>query len=211
MSTTSAASSPLDWLAKAISALTHPVLIPFGFFLLASPLHFAYTSIWEPVLAFLILLIAPLGASLLYFKKHNITDIFVVDKKHRPLPFAFNIIGLLGFSFFIPPQAMALGYELMLLPWLGSFLVANVLAMIITLKWKISLHMMGMGLASAWLATFLWGDTWYWLIMAGLLVLTLAVGWARKHLRSHDLPQLAAGWALGISIVAIIGFLIAGG
>ena len=201
-------SSPLDLIAKVISAITHPVLIPFGFFLLASPKGFTYTSFLEPLLALLILLVAPLAASLLYFRKHKIEDLFVVEKKHRILPFAFNIVGLMCFSFFIPSQAVALGYELMLLPWLGSFLIANLIAMVITLYWKISLHMMGMGLASTWLALYLWGGDLFWPMMGGLLVLTLAVAWARKHLKSHDFAQLGAGLGIGVAIVAIIGWIV---
>lgn len=204
MSETTAA-SPMDILAKVISAIAHPALIPFGFFLLASPKGFEYTSIFEPLLAFGILLAAPLVASFLYFRKMKITDLFVVEKKHRILPFAFNIVGLMCFSFFIPSQAVSLGYELMLLPWLGSFLVANIIAMIITLYWKISLHLMGLGLATIWLSLFLWGGPYFWPVMAGLVALTGATAWARMRLKSHDVPQVVIGWALGAAIVGIIG------
>ena len=198
----------LDGLAKFISAIFHPVFIPFGFFLLASPAQFQYTSIWEPVLALGILVVAPLGASLLYFRKHGIRDIFVIDKKHRPLPFAFNIVGLLGFSFFIPPQAQALGYDIWLLPWLGSFLIANIIGMVITLYWKISLHMMGIGLTAAWLVIYLWGESWFWLPTGGLFLFTLAIAWARRQLNSHNLLQLLVGWAVGIAIVTGIALVI---
>ena len=89
--------------------------------------------------------------------------------------------------------------------------VSVLLTALITLRWKISAHGIGMGgavglLAWLMLTQRLWGYTaWAWLLV--VLALAGAVGWARLELRAHTRAQVVAGLALGAAVALGVGTL----
>lgn len=78
------------------------------------------------------------------------------------------------------------------LRWMGAtFLLGSATVWAINRAWKLSIHSTGIGggviMLYAWMPAL-------WPLWVGMI---LSVGWARYHLRAHDLPQLAAGLLLG--------------
>lgn len=80
-------------------------------------------------------------------------------------------------------------------------MISMVLALLVNLKWKISLHAIGMGgCCGGILALFMRlheGPVW---LLALLFVLAGALGTARLHLRAHTPAQVYAGFALGFFV-----------
>ncbi len=86
-----------------------------------------------------------------------------------------------------------------------SFTAATLMVFFVNLRWKISIHCVGVGgAAGLLLLAFGLERAWPCLLAAGL------VTWARLHLRAHTPLQVAAGLALGSGVSALsIGLLYA--
>jgi hypothetical protein len=81
---------------------------------------------------------------------------------------------------------------------IAAILVMALVALLVTLAWKISLHGATSGLAVAALViTF--GRP---LLLGGLAV--VAVGWARVSMGDHTVPQFVAGVALGVLAAVLV-------
>ncbi len=81
-----------------------------------------------------------------------------------------------------------------------SFAAATLLVFLVNLRWKISIHCVGVGgAASLLLLAFGLGEAWPCLLAVAL------VAWARLHLRAHTPLQVVAGLALGCG-VSILSF-----
>jgi hypothetical protein len=73
-------------------------------------------------------------------------------------------------------------------------LVAGVLTLAITTRWKISLHLVGITGATTVLVL-IFGP-----LALGLTPLVPLVGWARWQMHAHTLAQAVAGTALAVAI-----------
>lgn len=175
--------------ARVLSVVFHPGFLPFYFLIAIS----AGKSHRIPILivAFLLLVGLPLLGTVLFLRKKGEADLFTVSRKNRYILFAFHAIGIgilwAGFEFGLQ------GY----LPswWIPAVFLFNAAGFLVTLFWKISLHMMGMsamlGIMAALPASF---PPSLWVIAPLSFAL---VAWARMYLRSHDWTQIVAGTALG--------------
>jgi hypothetical protein len=78
-----------------------------------------------------------------------------------------------------------------------------VMAMIITIKWKISLHMIGIGGAvGVFLALqFSYGELYNTLLMS--IFFSGILGYSRFEQKAHNLKQIYSGFMLGFLMMAI--------
>lgn len=200
----------LERISKFVSIIFHPVLVPtFGALLLFHS-GFYYSMLnWElkryiilvvffstgilPLLSIAILALNP---------KFN-----VAMEKSRD-----RIIPLLSSSVFYYLGSILLG-RLKAYPIFKLFLIASVLVLIalliISLKWKISMHMASVGgLTGALFAVcFKTGANPVWIILSVILI-SGVVGTARLALKKHNLQQLIAGYVLGFTILYFIIYFI---
>lgn len=132
--------------------------------------------------------IAPLAALYSLSKEGVIPDLYASDRKTRVIPFLVVLVlyslGAVGLAVARAPAIITA----LMLCYLGN----SVIMMLITLKWKISIHMAGVtGPATALI---------YWLgvIAVPFLLIAIPVGWARVRLRAHNVAQVTAGAVLTV-------------
>lgn len=148
-----------------------------------------------------IYVVAAIGLPLLYLvwlvRKGAVTDIDVQLRKQRSRPFLAMMAG----------QAMAwfllnVGGAPSPLPLIASaYLAQTTLILLITLRWKISVHTS----TAAGVTVAIWG-TLGPIAVPFALTLPLIV-WSRVKLRRHTLGQTLAGTALGSSVFLMALFL----
>ncbi len=196
-------------IAKIISVLFHPVLIPtLGLFLLLnSGFYFSMLS-WEAkrfvllVVFFTTCILPMLSVAIMAFNpKFNID---MPENRDRILPLASSsIFYYLGFVLLSKVRAV---------PDFKMFMVATVLVIIallvISFKWKISTHMAAIGglTGTLFALSFRSGLNPVYSILIVVLVSGL-VGTARLILKKHDIWQLLAGYGLGFLVLYFVIYL----
>lgn len=193
-------------IAKIISVIFHPVLIPtLGLLLLLhSGFYFSLLS-WEAkrfilLVVFFSTCILPLlfVAILALNPKFDIT---MPQTRDRILPLlASSIFYYLGFALLSKMNA----FHEMKLFMLASVLVI-IAMLIISFRWKISNHMAAMGgLAGTLFAlSFRSGVNPVYSILVVVLISGI-IGTARLLLGKHNLWQVVVGYALGFSILYVV-------
>ena len=193
-------------ISRLISTIFQPLFMPtFGVMLL-----FVYTSFgamhkqqfWHIITPAVVFSFA-LPAVLIYilYRLKVVSDLSLTIRRERFFPY---IITLASYS------AMILFYSRMQMPrWFMMLMIAMVLimgiAILITLIWKISAHMIGIGglIGGAMSVSYFVEQTNPYFMFMGLFILAGLVGASRLILKRHTFPQVIAGFCLG-SIVSFL-------
>ena len=160
--------------APLITLITFiPLIVLYG--LDQAALLIAITSIFGCVL--------PLIMVLGLLKLDIIKDFYAYDKKTRFIPFLWTtLFYLLGVISLIlvssPPAVTAL---------MTCYFVNGIILMLITFKWKISIHASGITSPFTALVYLLGG------MMLPLLLVVIPVAWARVELKAHTKMQVTVG------------------
>lgn len=196
--------------AKIISTIFHPFLVPtWGFLLLLySGFHFSLLN-WEAkrflllVVVFTTAVLPLLSVALLALNKNF--DVSMQNRQDRIIP-------LLSSAFFY-----YLGFQLLsrvkVFPVFKLFFVASVLLtvllLLITFKWKISLHAASIGALTATIfaLSFRSGNN-PMLAVLSVVLISGAVATSRLILKKHDLWQIVAGYGLGFSVLYSVVYFI---
>lgn len=188
-------------LAHSLSVVLHPVLMPTYalWFMLRHSTYLNYTTSPEEkasLFSIVILntLLIPVAASYLMIQRGLIRSFEMEKKEERLVPFIVNaVLMLLGYYLLRRLMVPKVYYLLML-----GAAASVVIAIIINFKWKISIHMIGIGgiIGTFFgMSTFLFVDLrvpiLFCLMIAGLL------GTARLTLGAHSPLQIYAGFAVG--------------
>ncbi|SDY97153.1 hypothetical protein SAMN04488069_1248 [Hymenobacter psychrophilus] len=199
-------------LATVLSAVFHPLLVPLYLFYVVC--YQLPGVVLRPVLSgrWLVLVIVAactlglpgLGTALLV-RLGYADSVELRQRQQRTLPLLLAAVGFATASILLyrPGQLDAL------LAWLmAGMTLAVLLTLLITLRWKISAHGVGMGGAFGLLlllhlsgAADLAGVWW----LAGSAALAGAIGSARLALDAHSPAQVWAGLALGLGVALAIG------
>ena len=165
-------------------------------------------------LFFALSFLAPAITLFVLFLQKRITTLMLADRKERIFPsIMVNVYAILLLLLLLRllPKEMS-GYAFIIGLSFGSFL-AVLIATIITTRWKISLHAVGMGILTGTVFTYFLhlGQYPVWLVPALIFISGFVLS-MRMVLKAHDLSQLFAGYALGflatnLSIQALIYFL----
>lgn len=127
--------------------------------------------------------ILPLSSTYYLVRKGIIPDIYASDRNTRTEPFLWAMASyLLGVTALIYVEA-----PLVVTAMMACYFVNAIIMLCITLKWKISIHAVGvMGPVTA----LVWelGTK-----MMPFLLLIIPLAWARIELKAHDKKQIAAG------------------
>ncbi|OGD44799.1 hypothetical protein A3K69_02440 [Candidatus Bathyarchaeota archaeon RBG_16_57_9] len=125
----------------------------------------------------------PLITVVYMLKRGIISDFYANDRDERLLPFMATI-----FSYTVGTVAlMAVGAPEQIIALMACYLVNGVVLLLITTKWKISIH--ASGIASPVTAlVYLLGTR-----LLPLFILFLPIAWARVELKAHDKKQVTAG------------------
>jgi len=125
----------------------------------------------------------PLITVVYMLKRGIISDFYANDRDERLLPFMATI-----FSYTVGTVAlMAVGAPEQIIALMACYIVNGVVLLLITTKWKISIH--ASGIASPVTAlVYLLGTR-----LLPLFILFLPIAWARVELKAHDKKQVTAG------------------
>lgn len=190
-------------ISHVISTIFQPLLMPiYGVMLIFVYTYFGaiymhqFWQILMPVVLFSF--VVPAILILMLQRLGIVSDISLRIRRERFIPY---IITLLSYS------AMILFYYRMRMPlWFMMIMVASVvimiIAIIITLRWKISAHMFGVGglLGGAMAVSYYVERTNPYYMFMGLFLIAGLVGTSRLILRRHTLSQVIAGFLLGFMV-----------
>jgi hypothetical protein len=188
-------------LAKFLSIILHPVLMPSYalFFLLHHSTYFSTTtSMYEKSALYSIVLLntlfLPVLITYVLIRRGLVHSFEMSRREERVIPYISNAILMVVAYYMMKKLMLPKVFYLMILGASG----AVVMAVIINLKWKISIHMIGIGAIVGTffgLSHFMLVDLRFpilvTLIIAGLL------GSARLSLGAHKPMQIYAGFFIG--------------
>jgi hypothetical protein len=194
-------------LPTIISILFHPMLIPvYGLLILFNSGTFISFIPYEAKkFIFLIVLICTvlLPASFIpfYLFRKIINDIHMSTNRERIVPLLINsLFFYLGYVFL---------NKLQIPPLIKSYMLACAvtvsLAMLVSIRWKISLHMLGIGglVGAVIIFSYRLGVDLrtIWMI---LILFAGITGYARLQLNSHNSSQVYTGFLLGFASVSAV-------
>ena len=189
--------------AKFVSVVFHPVLMPTYALLLIFRLshYLEYTTTPTAKLALYLIivfntLLMPVIISWLLMKRGLIRSFNMEKKEERIVPFICNVVLMMIAYYMMQRLALPRIFSFLLLGAATSVLIA----VIINLKWKISIHMIGIGGITGMffgMSTFLLIDLRI-PILISILVAGL-IGSARMAMGAHQPVQLYLGFLIGFA------------
>lgn len=173
--------------ANTISAVLSPPVLGAAMIAIAA-LATRQATAWAwagPGLALNVL--APIAYLLWLFKRGLVSDLDVQRREERRRPLVFTLAAMLATVVLLWVTAA----PSLLLAVSAAHFLQTALALVITLRWKISMHGAAIAACAA-LLVFVLGRQ-----AAPMLLAVPMVAWARVHLRRHTPAQTIAGAALG--------------
>lgn len=193
-------------ISHVISTVFQPLLMPtYGVMLLFMYTYFgvAYSNRFWHIVTPIMLFSFVIPGILIYLllRIGLISDLSLKVRKERFYPY---FITLLSYS------AMVIFYYKAQMPtWFITMMAGSIaimiIAILVTLVWKISAHMFGVGgLVGGVMSVcyYVEHSNPYWLFI-GLFILAGSVGTSRLILKRHTLAQVIAGFLLGFSVAFI--------
>ena len=195
------------WWARIVSTVLHPLVMP----LVTLVLLFAfdpYLRTMPGVFVYLLLVVvvntvAPAISLFVLYRKGVLSDMEIAKRSERTLPF------LIVLAYFILTYVLLVTGDTMYIPsiylstWMG-LIVSIALAIVITKRFKISMHMLGQGGAlGALMAVQNIHFESHFELNVVLLLLAGTLGWARIRLGVHRHIEVYTGYLLGFSVCFI--------
>lgn len=189
--------------ARALSVLLHPVWMPTLTLVLAfsvdPQLSFAFSPEGRLIVYAMVLVMTalfPLTSTWMMVRSGLVGSLAMPDRRERILPFVLTLI-YYGMAYYLLRRtpnhpatwAMALG-----------MLLALTATLLLTVRWKVSAHMVGIGgLLGAFLALMWLHGVQAPLVLCGLFTAAGALGSARLLVGDHSPAQVYVGLALGLA------------
>ncbi len=194
---------PYSQISRALSWLLHPFILPVYMVVLILtctsfslyPLQMKFYLVW--VVALYTLLLPALSIALLR-RMGRISSLRLDDRRERILPLMAGALCYMLCALTISKIPTAI--------FLRKFMVAaaccEMMALVVSCRWKISLHLTGMGAVVAMFVMLnIIGVGTMYVPMIAAIILAGALASARLHLGSHNGAQVLAGF-LGGFVVA---------
>lgn len=190
-------------ISHVISTVFQPLLMPtYGVMLLFMYSYFGavYSNRFWHIVAPVMIFSFVIPGTLIYLllRLRVISDLSLKVRKERFMPY---LITLLSYS-----AMMVYYYKAQMPSWflmmMAGSIAIMIIAILITLVWKISAHMFGVGgLIGGVMSVcyFVENSNPYWLFI-GLFILAGSIGTSRLILKRHTLAQVIAGFILGFSV-----------
>ena len=156
--------------------------------------------IYNFIMVFCMTVLFPLISTLILLRGKVISSILVPRREERILPYAMSLF-YFGLTYFLLQK---FPYDLPIISMMLGATIALALCLLITTKWKISAHMVGMAGLVATLASLMALGGTIPLVALVLSVIVLGtVASARLALHSHTQMQVYAGILVGFTPVFI--------
>jgi hypothetical protein len=197
-------------IAKIISGIFNPLLMPtYGILILfSSDSYFAMLPFDAKKVVFLIVFIStcllPLAFLPLFLYQRLIHNFEMKSNRERIIPFAaIGLLYLMGYFLLLQMKVPGTIANVVL-----GGAIAIFFTLLVTIKWKISAHMAGIGALIGALLVFsftLQSDLILYLVLA--LFVSGLVGTSRMILKYHTPAQIYSGFVLGLAAL-VLTFLI---
>ncbi len=190
--------------AKIISVILHPLFMPaYGililFFISGTFLSYLAGPVKNIVLIIIAVntIILPLSVVPFYISQKIIKSIHMETTRERIIPLAMNsIFFYLGFYLLNRLQVP----DLIKMYVLASFSVV-VVTLLVSLKWKISIHMIGIGGLTGAIISISWHlGVDMKAVWMGLILCSGLIGFARLELNKHTPAQVYSGFFTGLIV-----------
>ncbi len=184
-------------LASRISIVINPLLLTLATFI---PLILKFGGTYRWNLFFITScfgFVLPFAGVIILLKKGMLSDLFATERTERYVPFLASLVSyLIGTIVLVYVQAPAAVTALM-----ATYFVNGLVLVLITTKWKISIHASGVT-SPVTALVYLLGSQ-----LIPLFLIFLPVAWARLELKAHSKMQLTMGALLsGILTWIQMGF-----
>ena len=191
-------------LAQVISILGHPIFMPlyaFGLLIYTNPYINMMISTGSRYFIITILVVftitLPVITALLFKLFGLIDSVFMKTTKERMWPFIITLIWYyMGYQLFNKIQVP----QSLNLLMIGTISVISV-AIIITIRWKISIHMLGIGgVIGAIIGISQRFQFDHSLLLIVLFLFAGLIGYSRLKTKSHNFQQIYIGFIIGLVI-----------
>ncbi len=195
-------------LSRLFSVLFHPLIIPtLGILILFRLNTYVSLVVSDPAKRFVLIIVfvntalAPVLATLLLKRAGVIRDVLLGERSERLFPLLLTaLFYILTYYLLKQIQLPSLIYYYVI----GATLLV-LICLIITFKWKISIHMISMGGVTGFLiATSLLLRTDVSLLVMLAVLLSGIVGSSRIRLNAHTPMQVYAGFVLGLVVMLFL-------
>jgi membrane-associated phospholipid phosphatase len=177
-------------LASAITAVLNAPLITLYTFTYAIAVLLPQNALLLFLITSFFGTILPMGIIYAMLRKGMLKDVYASDRQTRFKPFMGAVLSyLLGLAALIVASAPDLVLVLM-----AGYLLNTVIMMLITLRWKISIHASGLAGPATYLVYIFGIHLW------PIFLLIVPLGWARLELKAHTLSQVAMGFFLTVAL-----------
>lgn len=194
----------LTLLSKGLSIILYPMLSStystvLICFLYSGKITFLY-GLTIVGITFFLTFLCPFVCTLFLISRGKVQDVYIYNASERTIPYIVTAICGLIWCIFIM-KFMPTFFSLA--AWGG--LIAFVGVILINRKWKISVHLMGMGCILGTLIDFCicYGQPLH-LLLAIILLFSFALMGARLYLNAHTSLQVTLGFLLGLICPVII-------
>ena len=195
----------MNKLAKLISTLAHPVLLPTWMLLIfITSGIFRIASLRADIslaIVFITTFVIPVIILFILKKFKLIKSLMMEKREERFIPLFIMVIFLYATSrFFNGIYALSL-YNF----YLTSNLILCIIVFWINLYWKISFHGIGWGafVGMLFIMSTISSNLYFGYFIISILISGI-VGWARLNLKSHSESQVYAGFTVGFLIPLLI-------
>ena len=190
--------------AQVISVLGHPLFMPlyaFGLLIYTNPyINMMITETGKYFTLGILLvftIILPILTSVLFKLFGLIDSLYMKTTKERRLPFLLTLIwyymGIQLLTRIYVPQSF-------LLLMIGATSIVGV-ALVITSRWKISIHMLGIGgVIGAIIGISQRFQFDHSILLIALILFAGLIGYSRLKTNSHNFRQVYAGFIVGIAV-----------
>lgn len=197
-----------DRLAKFISVLFHPLLMPtYGFMLIFCTKNYISTFLLLPFkivilgMTFLFTFIFPAINAVVLLKMGHIRSLEMESTKERLIPYGTTALYYFALLYLFYHRGFPFIFKLVLLG-ATSIIISTLL---INTKWKISAHTAGIGGVTGAILGMLYRlQMDLELIFFILILISGVVGYARLRLKAHTPAQVYSGFLLGFLIQLIL-------
>ncbi|WP_298652287.1 hypothetical protein [uncultured Proteiniphilum sp.] len=190
-------------IAHLISTIFQPLLMPtYGVMLLFVYTYFGmiYLHQFWLIITPVVLFSFAIPAILIFmlYRMDIISDLSLKVRRERIYPYLITLVSYSVMIYFYHKMHMPRWFLMIM----ASSVAIMVIAIIITLKWKISAHMFGIGglIGGAMSVSYFVEHSNPYFMFMGLFIIAGLVGTSRLILKRHTFAQVIAGFLLGLLI-----------
>lgn len=190
--------------ARLISAGFHPLVMPLASLFLVFAIQPQLQAMPEVFVYMLVVVlvntVAPAISLFLLYRRGILSDLDIRNRNERKIPFLI-VLAYFVMTYFLLRSSPAMYIPLVYLDmWMG-LMVSIALALLVTRRFKISMHMLAQGGTLGIVMGVQALQAWpIWELNAILLVLSGWVGYARIALRVHRHIEVYTGFLLGFVV-----------